>query len=558
MENNEKNKSKIASEKAFYEESGVSRALISGTYVAIFSMLGSILFWLYFVIATGSGGIEYIGLANTLNGLFGILNGGFSQAYIAKIKATMVEYPEQSDEVISIYTKVMWLIGIGMTMIAILTALVINDKYITTCIWFVIPLVAMNYFGCYIGNLLIIKNRYDIIAIVGGSMSTFLILFAILFMYVFDLPGIYHGLIPLFNGIIYISILYFFFHRKTSFKFKNIIHKGSIKDPRSKQFFKYSLFSTVTNLDNLGLFANLVTFLTTLVLGILYSTEEQKSLMQIFIIIAGYTVSKVAIQFFSGPINVEIAEAMAKKDIKTMQDVINSLGRTTFVLCLILLVIITSFSKILLYNLHYSAFLTGETPTFDSLLYINGVFLFIFYFSGQYLLGFASFFGSILVAAGYAKISAKGFSFGLLICLVSTPILVYFIGILGAGISTIITGCIVLPYMFLKLRKILGIKSDLRILRQVPYLIIMFIMFFFYPFAQDINLFIIQLVGAVIITLIIFGILSSFFGVVEPKDFDLLKEPAKRLKLGSFIHILEKSNVFLFKLNPKNRLLPSN
>lgn len=545
-------------EQAFYEEAGVSRALVSGTYVAIFSMLGSLLYWLYFVIATGSGGIEYLGLANTINGLFGIFNGGFSQAYIAKIKATMVEHPEESDAIISIYTKVMWILGLGMTIIAILSALIINDEYITTCIWFVIPLVAMNYFGCYIGNLLIIKNRYDIIAIVGGSMSSFMTLFAILFMYVFNLPGIYHGLIPLFNGIIYISILYFFFRRKTPFKFKNIITKGSIKDPRSKQFFKYSLFSTITNLDNLGLFANLVTFLTTLVLGVLYSTEEQKALMQIFIIIAGYTVSKVAIQFFSGPINVEIAEAMAKKDKKTVEEVINSLGRTTFVLCLILLVIIASFSKILLYNLHYSAFLTGLPPEFDFMLYINGVLLFILYFTGQYLLGFASFFGSILVAAGYAKISAKGFSFGFLVCTIGTPILVFLMGILGAGISTIITGCIVLPYMFIKLKKILGIQSDLRILRQIPYLIIMFAMFFFYPFSQEINEFILQLVVAVVITLIIFGVFSSFFGVMEPKDFDLLMKPAKQIKMDGVLHGMQKVNRFLFRLNPLNRSLLSN
>ncbi|MBD3350433.1 MAG: hypothetical protein GF364_03000 [Candidatus Lokiarchaeota archaeon] len=538
--------------KAFHEEAGVSRAIISGTYVTIFSLFGSLLFWGYSVIATGSGGLEYQGLASTIVALFTVFNGGFIQAYIAKIKNLTVTKPEEAETYAATYTKVFWLTGIIMTVLAIITAFAFNDEYISTCIWFVIPNILFSYTFSFANGLLQVKNRYDIVGIIGGMSGTYLFLFGYLFIFL-DIDGKFHAFIPLIILILNLIPTLYFFEKKTPFKMKNIIKKGSLKDKQAGKFFKYSLFSTVTNLDVLGIFGHISIFITASILAFQLPNDLKKQQMEIFSIVGSYVVSKVIIQFFSGPLNVELAESIANDDKDGAREVLNTLGRISLILGLLMLIVLVAFGKTLLLMLHEKAFiLTGGT--FDNELYQTGILLFAFFTIGQFFFGFCSLFGNALVGIGAARLSARGFGIALVLCAVLTAIFVFFFGLVGAGIANLLSSLFLLPYMLYSAKKAIDIEFDFRVLRQLPHLILIFVLFYFYPFpTDDFVAFMIALIIVVLITAVIMLTSMMFWGVMRPEDFNLMKDFLKSIKMGGLGDLMQKGCVIIYNLNPLNK-----
>ncbi|MHA1338591.1 MAG: hypothetical protein ACTSRZ_02510 [Promethearchaeota archaeon] len=553
-EKNEKEK------KEFYENAGASRALISGVIVTIFAVLGSVFFWIYYIIATDSGGIEYNNLVAIVFGLFNVFNGGFAPAFIAKYKDALVKDPDNADFLFASYTKLLWLIGGFMMIISILAALYFPDKYIAICIWLSVPQIFISYFGSFTSNYLQAKNRYDIMGIVGGLYGIYLIVFGVLFLYL-KLPGIWHGTIPIIITFSNFIICYYFFRKIGSITLGKIIRKGGLKNSYVKEFLRYGMQSTITNLDSLQIFGNIASFLTAFVLGLKFSETEQKNLMEIYFIIGSYVVSKIIIQFFSGPLNVEIAEAVAKNDKKTIAQTINSVGKLSLMLGLVIMVIIAAFSKTLLYVLHRNAFIESEMGLFDTNLYNQAVILFIMYLIGQFAFGFSSLFGNALVGAGAARRSSYGFGITLILISFLTPIFVYYFDLIGAGIATLIAALFLLPFIIFEIKKTLNIKLELRFFRQIPHLILLFCLFFFFPFAlnpADIIVFIYQLIILIIITLVILMIFVPFWGVFDENDFQFLEELITSLKIPNakfFSRIATKTGLWFFKLNPLNKKL---
>ena len=321
--------------------------------------------------------------------------------------------------------------------------------------------------------------------------------------------------------------------------------------------------NTVINLDALQVFANITSFLTAFILGLKFSQSEQKNLMEIYFIIANYVIAKLIIQFFAAPLNVEIAEAVAKNDNKTIKETINSVGKLALMLGLTLMTILAAFSKTLLYVLHKNAFIIkiDDSLIFDQNLYNKAIILFILFLFGQFGFGFSKLFGNALIGAGATKKSAYGFGFSLVIILITTIIFVYLFDIIGAGISTLIASLSLLPFIIIQTKRSLKIKFDLRVLRQIPQLTLIFIIYFYFPFtlnSSNFMDFIFQLILVIFLTIIILMILIPFFGVYSKKDFEFIEELLNSLKFPFakyFANLSKKFGMFLFKINPLNKNL---
>mgnify|MGYP006282263015 CR=1 FL=1 len=535
--------------KAFYEEAGVSRAMISGTYVMIFSLVGSALFWAYSIIATGNG-LKYNTLASAIVGIFIVFSGGFAQSFIAKVKKEMIKDFESAKRLVGIYFKILMISAAVMTTVAIILALFLQDDYISVCIWLALPQIVLGHFGGVLTNLLSVKNRYDITGAIGGFIGIWLFIFGALFIYVFNFPPWIHGILSFLIALANLGPRIYYFKKKTPFKIKDFFTEGKVNDPRTPELIKDGLFSTVTNLDSLGQFGNIIFFLTAIVLGVVYPNNVSSDWMDVFSIVMSYVIAKVIFQFFAGPLNVEMSEAVANDDMDTAKDVLNSVGKLTTILGSLLLVIIAAFSGTILIELHPDAFY--NEGVLDTVLYKEARIFFILCVIGHFEFGFASFFGNALVAVDESKRSAKAFGYTLIIAIVLTPILTYFFGLMGAGIATLICGCFVCPYMLITMKKAMSIEIHFKVGRQIPHLTVIALLFFLYPIGNVFGM-IVDLVIVIAVCIVVLAVFMNFFGVLEPEDYGELRVFTEGLKLAALGNIMTKAGIFIYNLNPVNR-----
>ncbi|MHA1821357.1 MAG: hypothetical protein ACTSVC_12850, partial [Promethearchaeota archaeon] len=512
---NRDNKENNDGELAFYEKAGSARAVTSGVYVLIFSLVGSILMWGYYIIATGTGGLEYYNLAFTISTIMNIFAAGFSSAFATKVKEAMVLSREKALERIGVFSKIFLILGVLMTAVSILMALFISDHYISFCIWAVVPQILINHYLTILLNILNVRNRYDITGAITGQFGVFVFVFGFLFIEK-GVPGEYHAFFPLIVSVGYLLLMLIFFKRVTKYTQKEILFSGKLFSKETGEFLKYSSLTTVTNLDALGVLGNVIFLITAFILTVKYPESEKLALMQIFSVVAGYVVTKLVIVFFAGPFNVEIAEAYAKGDHKLINSVINNTGRIVVMMGLLVMAMLAGASRSLLTILHRSAFTDSNGVLNVSLLNI-GIILFILCAIGQVFYGFGTFFGSALVGADRAKDSAIGFGIALILNVILSILLVYFLDLIGAGLTMLITGIFLVPFMLRRIKRHFGVKFEFRILRQIPHLIIIFSILYFIPFGSMYGVIpdIIILGGIGALTLIIF---LPFFGVVSPKD----------------------------------------
>lgn len=542
--------------KAFYEKKGASRAITSGIFILVSSLLGSLLLWIFMIIGTGTGGLEYFLLATSIGTLFLTFSTGFSASFVARIKDISLKNPKKTNYYIGSYSRILILISIILTIIGFLIVFFIKDIYFRTCLIFSIPQIFIGYISGIMINLLNVDNRYDITGVIGGLYGIFAFITGFLFIYVFHVPDIYYGLIPLITGIANLGITLILFKKYTKFSFIGLLKQGNMFNSETRDFIKYSFLTTITNLDILGVFGNIIIFITAIILGFQVPESEKLKLMELFAIVNGYLMMRFIILFFSGPLNVEIAEANSNNDIISEKETINKMGKISLLFGLFLMIFLSAFSKTILKFFHSSAFITSNN-TFNNSLYDVIIIFFIISTFGQFFYAFSSFFANALIGSGNVKKSSKGFGLILILCIILTPIFVYYYGLIGASLVMIVTGSILLPYMLHQVKKTFQIETDFRVLRQMPYLVIIGTFLFLFPVGEVFGA-LLDMIFIFGVSIIILSISLPFFGVIDKKDYYYIEEILRSLKLEKFNGTIIKFNDFFLKLNPLNKKLLKN
>ncbi|MHA1293150.1 MAG: oligosaccharide flippase family protein [Promethearchaeota archaeon] len=540
------------------EEEGSSRTVLSGAYSFIFAILGSLLLWLFTVIATGNPGLAYYGEILAILGIFQVIATGFSQAFIARVKTAYLEDPDLALIKAATYTKVLIFIGILIGILAFCLALLIPDPFIQICLLIAIPPLILAYVFNSLGNMICVKNRYDIAAFLGSFFGIIVFIVGITLVLI-NADPIMFTLIPIVLAINWLIWAVYFYKKVSPFSLKDLYTKGKLFSQESKDFVKYSSFSTLTNLESIGLLGNLILFLATLSLFFWYP-ESQILAVQIITIVMVYAIVKVAIIFFASPLNVEIAEAIAKDNKEIIQQTITDTGRIAFIIGLTLATLVCAGAGHILRVLHSNIFLM-ENGQIDENLLITSQILLILCAIGQACYGFAALFGNALIGSGQAKYSAIAFGITLILTFILTPILIFQFGFIGAGITMIITGFFVLPFMLIALKRILNVKLNFKVLSLMPVLAIVFLLIFFYPLdpvlehistGQNLKA---GLIGLIMLLGIVFAFIIGipFFGVMGPGDGKLIRDISLSFNLEAFGNFLIKLGRYFYYLNPLHK-----
>ena len=547
--------------KEILKEEGASRAVVSGSFSFIFAILGSLLLFVFTVLATGNPGLAYYGAISATLGIFNVLGSGLGQAFLARIKKSYVE--DDYDQVIiraSSFTKVYVILGVILGGILLVLSLLMPDPFMSFILLMSIPPILLNYIFGTLRGMLNMKNRFDITGFVGSFFGTVVFIVGGIFI-LLGLPAVYFTLSPFFISLNTIVMFLYFNKRVSDFKIKDLYLKGKLMSPENKEFIKYSFFSTLTNLESIGVLGNLIIFLTTILLFFWYPSIQLLA-VQILTIVMTYAIVKVAIIFFSGPLNIEIAEAVSKGNHHIVQDTITDIGRFAFLIGLILMTIVCSGSAHILSILHRSLFLESNGSLNEELLLMSQLIL-IFCAVGQACYGFAALFGNALIGSGHGKDSALIFGITLILTIILTPVSIFFWGYMGAGITMLLTGLFVLPYMLLQIKKDLKVKLNFRLPNMVPILLILFLLIYFYPLQLVLEhlRYSNHLAEALVGLIMLFGIILTFlvgipfFGVMGPGDGKLISDLTQSFNaewLGNFALILGK---YFYYLNPLHKKL---
>ncbi|MHA1149029.1 MAG: hypothetical protein ACTSR8_12395 [Promethearchaeota archaeon] len=530
------------------EEEGSTRAVLSGGFFFIFAIIGALLLWVYTVIATGNEGLAYYGTIGVTVGMFSVLGTGFGQSFLARVKKAYIENgPEEAIKEASSYTKIYIAVGFLIGIVIFVMALFIEDPFLKLILYMSIIPVAMGYAFGTLGGMLNVKNRFDITAFIGSFYGVVVFIVGGILLLVRSEP-VFFTIIPICISLNSLLLYTFFFKRVSEFKISELYTKGTLYSKESKEFLKYSMHSTLTNLESIGLLGNLIVFLTIFFLYFWYPNVQLLA-AQILTVVMTYAIVKVAIIFFASPLNVEIAEAISKENHKVVQETITDIGRFAFLIGLTLMVLVCSASGHILRVLHLELFLTDKGEINEDLLIASQITL-ILCAIGQALYGFAALFGNALIGSGHAKNSGIVFGVTLLITFALTPITIFYFGYIGAGLTMLITGLFALPYMLFEVKRLLKVKLNFRIWNLIPVLTIVFLLIFFYPLdivlehISQANNYPIAFIGLLMFLGIIFTFIMGipFFGVMRPGDGKMLRD------IGQSIPILEKIFNFLLKL----------
>ena len=540
------NKDERSKRTSIFEEEGSSRAIVSGAYFFVFAVIGSITLFIFNVMATGNPGLEYYGESFVLLNMFIAVGSGIYPSYVARVKATFVHDKERALIQASSYSKLILVIGLIFSIAGFIVYLIVPSPFVKASIIAIIPAVMLSYVTGSFSNMITLINRFDIAAFISSLFGIIVFLSGLIFI-TFSFEPLWFSFIPLFTGVVSAILSLFFFTRVSPFKFKDIYTKGKLFSKENSIFLKEGLYSTLTNLEGLGVLGNAIIFITTLSLFAFYPDLEQKGIHLITIIMT-YAIIKVAIIFFTGPLNVEISEATSKNNHEIVQDTMNNLGRICGIIGLTLTVFVCALSPHILRYLHPDAFIDNGVHIEATL--IMTTYLLILATIGEACYGFSCLFGGALIGSGNAKYSAVVFGTALILIIPLTPLCVFFFGILGAGWAIFISGFYLLPLMFILVKKRLKVDFDLKVINQAPYLIAIFLLVFLFPLGLITGnaLFDLVIVTALSIGILFFGI--AFFGVMTPNDAKLIKDLTSSFNAKWVENLVKKFGKFFYYLNP--------
>lgn len=532
-----------------FEEEGSSRAIVSGAYFFVFAVVGSVLLMVFNIIATGNPGLEYYGETFVILNMFIAVGSGIYPMYVSRVKAKFVHDKERALYLASSYSKMILLLGVILTFLAVLLYFIVPSDLVKVATLAAIPAILLGYIGGSFSQMVALVNRFDIAAFVSSLFGIVVFICGLLFIN-FGFEPVWFAYIPLIIGLVTTPLGLFFFFRVSPFKFKDLYTKGKLFGKENAIFLKEGLYSTLTNLEGLGILGNTVFFITTLSLYAFYPDLEHLGVHLITLIMT-YAIIKVAIIFFSGPLNVEISEAVSKNNQKVVQETMNDLGRISGIIGLTLTTILCALAPHILKFLHASAFI--ENDIFNSDLWVKTTYLLILATIGEACYGFSCLFGSALIGSGNAKYSAIVFGSTLLLIIPLTTICVYFFDFLGAGLAIFISGLFLLPLMFVLVKKKLKVDFDLKVKNQIPYLAIMLCLVFFFPMGAITGNELIDLGIILCVCILIIFIGIAFFGVMTPKDAKIIKDLTSSFNAAWVQWCVVKFGKFFYYLNPLHK-----
>ena len=152
----------------FFEHEGSSRVITSGSLYMFFALINASCIWIFIILGTGLDGLKYFGLTTAINGIVSLVGIGISRYFIAEIKAAFVINEEFGRIKATTYSKLLFMIGIGLGLAMIATPFVfgffLTNPLLRECI-FASGFSSFLIYATFVFQIgLEIKNRYDIIA----------------------------------------------------------------------------------------------------------------------------------------------------------------------------------------------------------------------------------------------------------------------------------------------------------------------------------------------------------------------------------------------------------
>lgn len=538
---------------AVFKEAGSSRVVASGSWTIVMAIVGAVMLFIYTVFAGdyygASGDLTYWSVTNGLLSIYVAISAGFGQAFVKYSKESFTRSPEEGKKKSIQQAKINVLIALGCTIVsAILSMFLIFDRI--TFIIFLGTTFAIQavYLTHIMTNMMGVYNRFDMGSIVGGLFGVVAAIsgFVVIFL---RIPSFFLSFVPvLMNGVMLGLGLYLLNKIKT-FDIKELFlpsKKYPIEKEHLKKYGTYGVLTTLSSLAALGVLANISLIMVYFTYNFGSSFIDvgpgitAMKITQLMTLIDQFVFIEVAIIFFAGPLNVEIAEAWEKKDHKTIEESINSMGKLGFILALPISVAMMVLSPILL-RLFASGSVSDVNSIFTVNLFVQGWITFSMFSFGQAFYGLATIFGAALIGMGLAKKSAFGFGLSAILILLLTPVFIlifsfmgifipilgtHFYSLIGAGVATVIGGVVVLLHLAKETKKSFKINYDLKI---VPIIITVTLVGFFLFFAP------IELLG-----ILFYSILSPL-----PLGLDIIQWLSLTLSLIIFIFIGLILNMFL-------------
>ncbi len=540
------------------------------------AIIGAIMLFIYQIYigsVYGQGGLSYITITGAIFALATAISVGSGGAFIKLAKEAYTIDAEKGRLRAVQMAKTNLIIGIISNIaLFILAFAVISDPILFIMMIGAASAIFVSFIRDIFTQMFSIMNRFDMASVVGGLYGVIVFLYGFLII-LLDLPPSALAFGTLFMILIMLGISVFFYNRikhKSGLGLKDLFlpsKRYPLDKSFSKQYLKYGALTTLSNLVVFGIFSHIVVLMAFLcynwagaALGITTEITVIK-MTDLLSIIDAFVFIEVAIIMFSGPLNVEIAEAYTKGDHHTIETSINAIGKVGIILSIPLSVALMILARPLLLLLGggYVTAVGGTGPT-EGLLFQGWVTFAITAF-GQAFYGLATLFGAALIGSGQARKSATGFGLGALILFITTPIFIFFFGVLdnifpylgihdysliGAGFSFLISGIFVLPYLARATKRHLNIKYDLRLKRLLICMLLFGVFLLFTPTN------VILLAIYVMIGFLLCIISYCFFGVLGKGDGKWIQDTLDSFNLGWLAQILRKIGRFFYNLNPWN------
>ncbi len=576
-----------------FKQPGASRAVASASWTMLMALIGAIMLFVYQIYAGNvygeEGGLSYWSVTGSIFAIATLISTGAGGAFLKFAKEGYTENKEKGKSLAVQMAKINLLIGLNSNIALFALAFVVrSDPVLFIMMIGAASAIMFSFCRDILMNMFGIMNRFDMASVVGGLYGVVVFIYGFIIIFL-GLPAEWLVFGMTFMLIIMLSISILFYNRikhESEVGFKDLFlpsKKYPIQGTFAWRYLKYGFLTSISNLVVFGLFSHIVLLMTFICyntwgasLGLAGGITTLK-MTQLLTLIDSFVFIEVAIILFSGPVNVEIAEAYCKDDHACIESSLNAVGKVGLMLSMPISVAMMILAQPLLLLLAEGSVSSGGAVT-EALLFQGWVTLAITGF-GQAFYGLACLYGSALIGSGAAKRSAIGFGIGGLLLFGTTPAFIFLFGwlddifpvlgtntysLIGTGVAFLISGIFVLPYLARITRQHLKVKYDLRIKRLIICMILFGLFLFFAPvdpyaallqgfIPLDIGLLrILSLITWVLLAFIFCIVCYCFFGVAGKGDGKLLQDAFNSFGLGWLARWLRKMGRFFYNLNPLN------
>ncbi len=548
-------KGKKSARADIFNEAGQNRAVVSGTYNMIFSVISSLVLWALMIVGSGSNVIAYYTLGGATYGILAIVSTGFSQAYVALVKEDLVRDRAKALQTASIYTRFMLFYGIIVGTGSLIAGIIITDPLYKYVFLLGAPAFYLNlcFRDILVWNLMVV-NRYDLSGFLGAFWGLVNVSIGIGFVFG-GWPPEWFPIVGAISSLVSLPFAITYFRKYSPFTLRELYTTARIRqDPRTGKIMRYSMLTLVSNMESFQLVSNVNVFAMSLSLAIFYPEIRFVGTAMLGIINI-YAQLKCALLYFASPLNVELAEAYAKGEHDTIEETINHSARFSVMIGFGIIAGFCGLSGLILRELHQNFFIT-ESGAFNETLFGTAQFVLILMMIGQGGFGVACLFANALIGTENAKVSALIYSLALGCTAFLTPffIIVLRLELQGIAWSTLIVGILTMVVMGLATKKTLNVNYDFRLVNLVPLLVLVFAILFFLSQGILTGIVLVDILIGVVFVVVIFLLGLTFFGVFQDeKDWALLGDLYRAFGMGKRADDMVKFGKKMYNLNPLHR-----